>query len=312
MQDKQKTKKLSGWNRLLAIVFAITLIFVSLLNVFRNNFSSGAKTYFFLKQANAYENITELAKVEITKNLPKDIKNNFIKKALIEKVVDIVITPENISKIAEPGINNLYKLSSKAADLATKKIEFDTTEIKNQAEQYLPNLGLSSSFTNTTLEFVKSVPDNIVIINVDKKPNSPLAIFLKVRSAYKTLDNITNITWVLALISLIAIILINLKDTNRMMRSLYWTFGISGLIVLTLTYIVPPIATSFLPVGTDANESTAINNLVSGIIDNYLRLVRGYGWLYIVIGLIILLIYWLINSDKLKTYIKNYRKSKRA
>lgn len=308
-QTKTKAKNHSGWNRLLIIIFSISLIIGSLLSVFKNNFSTGAKAYLFLKQANAYENITELTKVEINKNLPDSIKSNFIKKALIQKVVDIIVTPENVAKIAEPGLTNLYKYSSKAADLASKKIEFNTVEFKKQTEQYLPKLGLSGSFTDTTLDFIKSVPDNVIIVNVEKQPNSPLAIFMKIRAAHKTVDTATNVTWIIALISLIGILLLNIKNANRLMSSLYWPLGISGAILLVLTYITSPIALSFMPAGTDANESGAINNLVSGILNKYLELVRGYGWLYLIIALLIVALHWLYNSQKVHELFAKAQKS---
>jgi hypothetical protein len=295
-----KTKTHSGWNRLLIIIFSISLILGSLLAVFKNNFSNGAKTYLFLKEANAYENISELAKVEINNNLPDSIKSNFIKKALIEKVIDTIITPENVSKIAEPGLVNLYKLSDKAASLASKKIEFDTVDIKKQAEQYLPKLGLSTSFTDTTLDFVKSVPDTVTIINVEKNPNSPLAIFLKIRAAHKAVNQATDIVWLIALLSLIGIIIINIKNISRLLSSIYWPLGVSGALILAITYILPPIALSFMPSVANADETSAINNLVSGLINNYLKLVRGYGWIYLLIALIALIVHWLINSTKAK------------
>lgn len=313
MQAEKKTKTHSGWNRLLVIILCISVILGSLLAVFRNNFTTGAKAYLFLKEAKAYENISDLAKVEIEKNLPNSIKDNFIKKALVQKIIDITITPENVQKIAEPGIINLYKLSGKAANLASKKIEFNTVEFKNQAEQYLPKLGLSNSFTDTTLEFVKSVPDDISILNVEKNPNSPLAIFLKIRAAYNALNQATNIVWGIALVSLLGILVINIKNINKLLSSLYWSLGVAGSIILAITYILPPIALSFMPAGSDASETTAINNLVSGILSKYLELVRGYGWVFIIIALIAYFIHWIYNSKKAKEQfakLKNYTKNK--
>jgi hypothetical protein len=309
MKETAKTNTHTGWNRLLLAILTIALVLGSILTVFRNNFASGARAYLFLKESSAIENITELTKVELRNNLPESIKSNFLKTALVNKVIDIVVTPENVAKIAEPGLNNLYKLSSRAADLATKKIEFDTTAFKAEAEQYLPKLGLSESLTTTTLDFVKSVPNNVIIVNVEKQPNSPIAIFLKIRNAYKAINTTTNVLWIITLLSLIGVIILNRKSLSKLLSSIYWAFGISGAVVLALSYLVPPIANSFLPSTGNAAESSAIDGLVNGIINNYFGLVRGFAWLYILISAIAILIHFLINSDKVKETYKSVSKS---
>ena len=309
MEAKTQTNTHKGWNRVLLVILTIALILSSILTVFRNNFATGAKAYLFLKESAAIENITELTKIELRSNLPESIKSNFLKTALVNKVIDIVVTPENVSKIAEPGLVNLYKLSNKAADLATKKIEFDTTTFKSEAEQYLPKLGLSESLTTTTLDFIKSVPNNVIIVNVEKQPNSPIAIFLKIRNAYKGIDTATNTLWIIALLSLIGVILINRKSLSRILSSIYWSLGIAGVFVLIATYIVPPIANSFLPTTGNASESAAIGNLVDGIINNYFGLVRGFAYLYIIVAALALLVHFLINSDKVKETYNSVSKS---
>jgi len=309
MTEKNTPKAHNGWNRVLLSILTIVLVLGSIFTVFRNNFATGAKAYLFLKESSAIENITELTKVELRNNLPESIKSNFLKTALVNKVIDIVVTPENVAKITEPGLVNLYKLSSKAADLATKKIEFDTTTFKAEAEQYLPKLGLSESLTSTTLDFIKSVPDDVIIVNVEKQPNSPIAVFLKIRNAYKGINATTNILWVIALLSIIGIVLLNRKSLSKILSSIYWSVGVAGAVVLLITYVVPPIANSFLPSTGNAAESTAIDNLVNGIINNYLGLVRGFAWLYIVIAAIALLIHFLINSEKVKETYSTLSKS---
>jgi hypothetical protein len=308
-ETKTKTKTYSGWNRLLLTIVTIVLIIASYLTVFRNNFANGAKAYLFLKQSQAIENITELTKVEIRSNLPESIKGNFIKNALVNKVIDVVITPENVAKVAEPGIINLYKLSNKAADLATKKIEFDTTTFKAQTEQYLPKLGLSESVTSTTLDFVKSIPDNVIIVNVEKQPNSPIAIFMKIRNAYQGINTATNVLWIVVLLGLVGVIVINRKSFSRILSSIYWSTGIAGAFVLISSYIIPPVANSFLPSTGNQAESSAISNLINGLIQNYFNLVRGFAWLYIIIAALALLIHFLINSEKVKETYKDVAKS---
>ena len=271
------------------------MVVTSFVVILRDNFISSSKAYLFLKESQAFENVTELAKDTVRNNLPDKVKNNFIEKALIEKIMEIVITPQNIAKIAEPGIKGLYNVSSKAADLADKNISFDTRQIKSQAQQYIPALGLPKAFVDASDEFVKSVPDEITILDVQKNPNSPLAIFVKLRNAYRTLNTLANILWILVVINILSIIAVNIKNLARMLKSYAWAFGSAGVASLILSFLSPQIASLFLGSGSNSTDQ-AIANLVNGLIQHYFKLMSSYGWLYLLIGGVAAAGYFVTNS----------------
>jgi hypothetical protein len=295
VSDTKQKNDHKVWNRILLVLLSILLVVTSFVVILRDNFISSTKAYLFLKESQAFENITELAKDTVRNNLPEKVKNNFIEKAIIEKIMEIVITPENISKIAEPAIKGLYNLTGKAASIAEKNISFDTRPIKIQANTYIPTLGLPKAFVDASEVFVKSVPDEITILDVQKNPNSPLALFVKLRNAYRTINTIANILWIVLVINILAIIALNLKSLARMLKSFAWAFGSAGVASLVISYLSPQLADLFLGSGANSTDQ-AVANLVNGLLRHYFDLMSGYGWLYIVIGAIASAGYFLVNS----------------
>ncbi len=290
-----------GWNRFFLILLTILLVLTCYITILRDNFNTGSKTYLFLREAKVFDNFTELAKIQIRSNLPQNIKNNIIKRAMIEKIMEIIITPENVAKIAEPAIDGLYKLSNKATTIAGETIIIDTTPYKKQANEYLPSLGLPQGLNDASNDFIGSVPDKITIIDVKNNPNSPLAVFVKLRAAYKTLSIIADILWLLILINLISLVALNIKSIPRLLSALYKSFGIAGGLIVALSYLAPPIVTSIMPQGANPAASSAITSLVADALESFMLITRGYGWTMLVIASLALLTKLLMGNDKVKS-----------
>ncbi|MSR89385.1 hypothetical protein EXS53_00380 [Patescibacteria group bacterium] len=298
MADSLKTKKPhAGWNRVVLVILTTTLVLVSFATVLRDNFTTGAKSYLFLKESRAFDNIAQIAKNDISNNLPDNIKNNFIKRAIITKIMDIIITPENVSKVAEPAIIRLYKLSGKATKIADKQIVFDTTVFKSQAKDYLPAVGLPQGLADTTSDFVNSIPNTITILDVENNPNSPLAILVKLQSAFRAISTVTSALWLAVVVSILAALLLNVKNLRRLLKTYYLAFGISAGLVLGLSYGGPAITASLLP------ATTPTNALVNNLVNNFCLMTQGYGWILLSIAAATLAISWLTKTTKAKQLI---------
>ncbi len=298
MADSLKTKKPhAGWNRVVLVILTTTLVLVSFATVLRDNFTTGAKSYLFLKESRAFDNIAQIAKNDISNNLPDNIKNNFIKRAIITKIMDIIITPENVSKVAEPAIIRLYKLSGEATKIADKQIVFDTTVFKSQAKDYLPAVGLPQGLADTTSDFVNSIPNTITILDVENNPNSPLAILVKLQSAFRAISTVTSALWLAVVVSILAALLLNVKNLRRLLKTYYLAFGISAGLVLGLSYGGPAITASLLP------ATTPTNALVNNLVNNFCLMTQGYGWILLSIAAATLAISWLTKTTKAKQLI---------
>lgn len=298
MADSLKTKIAhSGWNRLVLVILTTTLVLVSFATVLRDNFTTGAKSYLFLKESQAFDNISQIAKNEISNNLPDNIKNNFVKRAIIAKITDIIITPENVAKVAEPGIIRLYTVAGEATKIAEKKIVFETATFKSQAKEYLPAVGLPKGLADTTSEFLGSIPDTITILDVENNPNSPLAILIKLQTAFKAISTVTSALWWAVIASILAVLLLNIKSLRRLLKTYYLAFGISAALVLGLSYGGPAITSALLP------ASTPTNALVNNLVNNFCLMTQGYGWILLTVAAATLAISWLTNTTKAKQLV---------
>lgn len=290
----------SGWNKFLLILLTVLLVLCTYATVLRDNFLTGAKAFVFLKEAKVFVTTAEIVKSEINAKLPDSIKNNYIKQAIVSKLLDIIITPENVAKVAEPGINAAYKLAKAPTDIENNKVVLDTTQYKQQASEYIPGLQLPKVITDAANDLVNAVPNDLTIVDLEKRPNSILATFIRIRDLMRTINDVTNVLWVLTIINLIALVLVNIKSIGRLLHSFGWSFGVAGSIVVVGSYIFPPIATAVVPQSTDPIIGNAMNTMVSNIIYQYFVLTRGYGWLLVLIAVFACLAYWLINTKRAK------------
>lgn len=308
MAEETKNKSAhGGWNRALIALLSILLVFAAAVTLLRDNLISASKAYLFLKESKAFESIAEITKESIRTNLPDKVKQNFVEKAIIEKVMDLVITPENVAKIAEPGLKTLYSASGKLAKLAEQQIVYNTLPIKEQAQKLLPDLGLPPAFSGAVTQMVQAVPNEVKILDAKNNPNSPLNFFLRVRSAYRTLDTTANILWIVIIVNLAGLALLNIKMISRLFRSLGWGFGSAGVVVIVLSYLSPELIKLFMNGGASATEQS-INELAINLSQSYFAMLRGYGWLYLLVSAISAVIYYLISSAKVAELFTKTRK----
>lgn len=290
----------NGWNRFLLILLTILLVVCTYATVLRDNFLTGAKAFVFLKEAKVFVTTAEIVKSEINNKLPASIKDNYIKNAIVSKLLDIVVTPENVAKVAEPGINAAYKLAKAPTEIENNKVVLDTSQYKKQASEYIPGLQLPKVITEAANDLVNAVPDNLTIVDLQKRPNALLATFIRIRDVMRTINDITNVLWVLTVINLLALVIVNLKSLGRLLHSIGWSFGVAGSIIVVGSYIFPPITSSVIPQSTDPVIGNAMNTMVNNITYQYFALTRGYGWLLVVIAAFACLAYWLINTKRAK------------
>lgn len=299
-ESTTKTPAHNGWNRFLLILLTILLVVCTYATVLRDNFLTGAKAFVFLKEAKVFVTTAEIVKSEISAKLPDSIKNNYIKQAIANKLLDIIVTPENVAKVAEPGIDAAYKLAKAPTDIENNKVVLDTTQYKKQASEYIPGLQLPKVIIDEANDLINAVPNDLTIVDLQKRPNSVLATFIRIRDLMRTINDVTNVLWILTVVNLLALVLVNIKSMGRFLHSLGWSFGVAGSIIVVGSYILPPITTAVVPQSTDPVIGNAMNTLVSNITNQYFVLTRGYGWLLIIIAVFACLAYWLINTKRAK------------
>lgn len=303
----------NGWNKFLLILLSILLVLCTYGTVLRDNFLTAAKAFVFLKEAKVFITTAEIVKAEISAKLPDSIKNNYIKQAIVAKLLDIIITPENVAKIAEPGINAAYKLAKAPTDIEKNKVVLDTSQYKKQASEYIPSLQFPKVITETANDLVNAVPNDLTIVDLQKRPNSILATFIRIRDMMRTINDAVNTLWILTILNIIVVVLVNLKRIGQMLYGFGWSFGVAGSIIVVGSYIFPPITSSIIPQSTDPVVGNSMSTLTNNVVSQYFYLTRGYGWFLVVIALLACLACWLINTKRAKElFMGGFDKFKQA
>lgn len=281
----------NGWNRILIFIIAIALLCIGYFTVIQNTFVSAEKLLVFLRGAKAFNYTADIVKAEISDRLPQKIKDNVIETALIGKFMDFVITPENVEKLADPGLKIVYKAANTPTSVQNNKVIIDTATYKNQASSYIAGLKLADAFSQPAQDLISSVPAQLTLVDATKNPNaSPLIMFLHIRDALRTVGTILAVSWWSLVIALLLVVLINLRNLKRMSRSLGWCFGIPAAIILIGSWVFPILIEVFAPKSTDPIIGESTNGLINSIVTNLFAATRTFGLVCLVLTIIFSLI----------------------
>lgn len=301
------------WGRLLLITLTILLILCTYLTILRNNVSTGANAFVFLKEAKVFVVTTDIVKAEIAERLPDDIKKNYIKNTVASRLLDVIITPESVAKVAEPSINAAYRVAKEPTKISNNQVVLETDKYKNQALEFIPTIQLPGAITDVANRLVGSIPDQLTLIDLQKRPNSILATFIQIRDTIRTISNIVNILWVLVVVNILLLIAVNIKTPGRILRTISWVLGVTGLVIVIGSYIFAPIINIIFLQNIDTISGNSLNTLTSNIANHYFLLTRGYGWLYIATAVVAYIAFWFISSERPKElFASNYNKFKQT
>lgn len=293
-----------GWNRLLILIVSIALLSIGYFTVIQNTFVSAEKLLVFLRGAKAFNYTADIIKAEISDKLPQKIKDNVIETALIGKFMDFVITPENIDKLAEPGLKIVYKAADTPTSVQNNKVIIDTATYKNQASSYISGLKLADAFSQPAQDLISSVPAQLTLVDATKNPNaSPLVMFLHIRDALRTVGTILLVSWWTVVIGLLIVLVLNLRNLKRMSKSLAWVFGIPAVIVVVGSWVFPVLIEVFAPKSSDPIIGESTNGLVNSIVTNLFAATRTFGFVCLILAIVFTLIHLFLPMQKIQAQL---------
>lgn len=301
-KDKAKNKK--GLKVLLLVLIGFLVISLGLLNNFKNSIATPEKAFIFLKDSQAFNNISDLTKAQIRQNYPEDVKNNFLKKALVEKTMDLIVTPQNIENVSQPAIKTLYRATARANKLSRETIIVNTASFKDQANSYLPTLGLPDQFESATSDFIKSVPDKVVILDPNSQKNTVFSVLVSISKAYRTVNTLSDIALAGLLISFVLLILLYVKNLKSIFKPISITLFVSAVITGLISYFAPSLISLFIPSVQSPEIASASNNLIMGILKNFFGNYSSYFWLLVFMSVLTYAIHLLINNATIKSKLK--------
>jgi hypothetical protein len=266
----------------------------------QNAFATSDKLLIFLKEAKAFNYTADIVKSEISDKLPQKIKDNVIESALISKFMDYVITPDNVEKLAGPGLKLVYKAADTPTSIVNNKIVIDTTTYKSQASSYIGGLKLADALAQPANELINSVPTQLTLVDNNKHPNNPLELLIKLRNGLRTVNTILVYTWWTLAITLLIILLLNLRNLKRLFKSITWSFAIPAVFIIVGSWLIPALISVFGPKSSDPVIGDSTNGLVNSIVTNLFSNTRTFGIVCLVIAIIAGLIYYFVPMQKVQ------------
>jgi hypothetical protein len=281
-----------GWTRVLAVLAAVAILLCTYATVLRDNFATAAKAYVFMRNAQTFVHISDAVKAEVSENLPQSVKDNFLQNALSEKLLDIIVTPENVAKVAEPILTAAYKVVDKTdAQVKNNNVVIESGKYKSQATKFVSDSKLPPVLSEPLNSLINSVPGDIKIVDGQKNPDSPILMLVKLKAAFQKLNTIVAVLWWIIVLSLAGIVALNYRNYRAILRISGLVFGISGLIITIGSWMFAPVALLFVPQSTDKVIGDTLNQAIADIINSYFNLTRPYGFFLVLLGLALYLLY---------------------
>lgn len=301
--------------RIAILLLSVSLLLLPYLTVAKSLITNAQNTISLLEKAKTFEYTAEIAKSEIQNRLPEKVKQNLIEQSIINKIIDAIITPKLIQNISEPAIKLAVKQLQEDPKLSVEnqKIELDVAPYKQNLSNYVSSLGLPDGIKESANNFSQSLPDKLAIVDVEKNPNSPLLLLIKLRSLYNNILLANNILWIALLISALSLVALLYKNVLRLSRLVGRSLMTVGVLVIAFSYITPPALSLFVPNNLTESSGSEVAALINELDAQYFAMTQVYGWWYIGIGLVVLLITWYIRNFGLKfdtKELKHYFKKK--
>lgn len=287
---------------LLSFVIAlvsICLLFLPYLGVTRTTLSSADNTVAFLEASNTFTYTTQIIKNEINTRLPESVQQNIIERSVINKLMDLLITPQLIQNIAEPIVKvqiSLLQRKDGNVELVNDQVVLNLEPYKQNVGGYITSLGLPSGVQSTVSNFATSLPNTFTLVDGQKNPSSPLLTALKIKQYYSIVMQLAVIVWIVLIISILVLIGLLYQNPQRLASVNARLWLIYGGIVLLLSYIAPPGLNLLIPSNLSEASGPEIAQLLGGINTQFFVLTRSYSLGYLTIGVITLIAAWYLKN----------------
>jgi len=280
-------------------ILSITLFTTPYLNVTRTTLSSAENTMAFLKDSGSFNYTSEIIKNEIESRLPASVQQNIIERSLINKLIDLVITPQLLESISNPVVKvqiALLQRDTNNITLKDNKLELKLEPYKQSLLGYSASFNLPPGVQSSVTEFAHSLPNTITVVDGNKNPNSPVITAIKIKSYYTTLMQAAVVMWYVFAIALLVLIGLLYKDLRKLFRIYAKAFGVLGVVVLSLSYIAPPGLNLLVPNNLTEASGPEIAQLIGGLNTHFFVLTRAYGWWYLVVAVVSTILAWYFKT----------------
>lgn len=253
----------------------------------------------FLKNAHVYENLSDIAKIQIHQSYPSSITNNILLIGLADKLVDVVVTPSLVELAAKPAVMASVEFARSPAEIIDQKIVVPTATYKSQVNATITDFGLPRILTTQLTGLVTSLPAQITLIDLEKHPNNVLSVIIKAHELFKQNEVALTVTWTVLIISGLLMLFINLHNLRKITKLVLVSFGLAAVVIFAGFFIIPWLLELTLQ-SSGTSLLVAQNNLIMDAISYFMIQVRVYAIVYLCIGILFVVVYKFVHFETLQ------------
>lgn len=272
--------------------------------------TSAAKLDIAFTQAKTYTYLSEMINQTIEEKLPPKVQENFIQKAIVLKISNTIVTPENVRTVVQKPLTKVVKTIAEKGELQGDKVVVSTANFKSQALAETTSWDLPPKITEALNSSIKSIPEYITIVDTEKHPNSMIGTIVKTKTYLGYLENAL-IVLALAFVGLVIAAIYLCREKWRLLVNVYsWFLVLTGALIAFIAYVIPPIISNIYFISSPLAVDDLYTNLGVNLINYYLALPGSYAITFIVVGLLAMI----FNNNKvlgwLDKQIKKVQKRK--
>lgn len=276
---------------------AVSLFSLSIFTTINKNLKDVPSTMNFMENAGVYNNLSTIAKLQIQSYYPEQIQNNILVLGLANKLVETVVTPGLVEKAALPAVKASFAFAKAPTDIVNDKVVVETGLYKQQALDAIAGLGLPNLLVINANLLINSIPPQINLVDLQKRPNNALGMVVKVKELFAQNRQNLQTAWIVMWVSLILLIVNGMRHLKHLIKTLWMGIGIVSIMLILIYYLRPYILSVWLPSSVDA-IGDAQNQLISDAVAYFLWQVRSIAFYYLGISVICFFLWKFVNWDK--------------
>lgn len=293
------------------VVFAFTL-------VIHRNFRDIPSMLNFFERANVYVNMSEIVKLEIEENYPPELQERVLVVALLDRLVDYVITPQLIERAAEPVLKLSVKFAQQPVSIVSDKVVVSTAKYKEQFSESLAESELPPFIVAAGESVITSVPAQLTLVDNAKHPDNILARVIQFRDMLEYNEIAFKYSKIAIFLAFLVLLFNNLRKLKTLFLALTLGVGISALAILVSALLAGPTMSTFAP--ATASEMAALQNkLVTDVLLYLFLMLRNVGIVLAVAGVVCLLLWKFVpwkkpqaRMDKLLNHVEGMVRVKKG
>lgn len=273
--------KYSRYNIFLTIVHILCLFVLSYTLIVKSIFSSTDSLNNHLKEAGLYTDVSDMVKARISENLNEKFQDKIVERAIAEKVLDAIVTPTFVEKQSQRILPIAAKVVSKPLDIQDNKVVVDAQKYKQKINSELQNNKdkIPDIIEPAVTTLVGAVPDQLTLVDMQKRPNSILAFLTKAKILYENISVWNNIALWVGVITALVLIILNREQLRALFKYLTIAYLVSGAIVLIGSYLFP-----YLLLLMNTGENIYLNKMVSDASYYFFAQTRVPSIIYLILG----------------------------